>query len=76
MQKKKGGQIKFKRNPIESAPQKKRKEKKKVPKQSFKFAETRKESAPKKKVHIPSHPLFSALILSFEISPQFWWLYR
>jgi hypothetical protein len=60
--------------PSSLAPQKKGQ--KKVPKQSLKFAQTRKESAPKKKLHIPSHPLFSALILSFEISPQFWGLYR
>jgi hypothetical protein len=35
----------------------------KVPKQSLKCAQ--------KKVHIPSHPLFPALIPSFTISPPF-----
>jgi hypothetical protein len=57
--KKKGGQIKFKRNPIESPP------KKKVPKQSLKFAQTRKESAPRKK---GSHPISPPI---FCPDPQF-----
>jgi hypothetical protein len=74
------GQKKFKRSPFESAPKQsqKRDQKKlkrslfesapkrmseKVPKQSLKCAQ--------KKVHIPSHPLFPALIPSFTISPPF-----
>jgi hypothetical protein len=62
--KKKGGQIKFKRNPIESAPPKKRKKKgsKTIPQ----VCPNKKRKCPKKKVtHLISPPIFCP-------DPQFW----
>jgi hypothetical protein len=41
----------------------------KSPKTVPQVCPNRKKKCPKKKVHIPSHPLFPALIPSFTISP-------